>query len=74
MFERKTMTQRNAEAWAHLDRNWREKRMREWAEMLEHRVKQLDPDYEAFPWGRRDAADVLDADGEIVCGTYTMPA
>jgi hypothetical protein len=68
-----TMTERNAQAWAHLHPKWREQRMREWAEMLEHRVKQLDPDYEAFPWGRRDAADVLDGSGQRICGTYTMP-
>jgi hypothetical protein len=68
-----TMTERNAKAWAHLQPKWREQRMREWAEMLEHRVKQLDPYYQVFPWGRRDVADVLDSNGQRIRGTYTMP-
>ena len=61
-----TMTERNAQAWSQLDPKWREQRMREWAGMLERRVAQLDPDYEAFPWGRRDAVEVLDASGVLV--------
>lgn len=67
------MTEQNAQAWAHLQPKWREQRMREWAQMLERRVRQLDPDYKAFPWGRRDAADVLDSGGQRICGTYTLP-
>ena len=61
-----TMTDRNAQAWSHLDPKWREKRMREWAEMLERRVAQLDPDYEFYHWGRRDEVQVLDARGLLV--------
>ena len=49
-----TLTERNQSAWAHLDPKWRELRMFEWAQMLEKRVKELDPQYEAYPWGRRD--------------------
>ena len=62
-----TMTERNAQAWIQLEPRWRERRMREWAEMLERRVKQLDPDYEAFPWGRRESVQVLEANGRYIC-------
>ena len=51
----RNMTEENAAAWAHLDTAWREKRMLEWALMLEKRVAELDQNYRAYPWGRREA-------------------
>jgi hypothetical protein len=50
-----TMTERNAEAWKQLAVEYRERRMLDWALMLEKRVSELDRDYRAYPWGRKDA-------------------
>lgn len=58
-----SMTEGNAQAWAHLQPKWREQRMREWAEMLERRVKQLDPNYQGYPWGRTEAPQLLEPVG-----------
>jgi hypothetical protein len=33
-------------------------RLQDWANMLEARVAQLDPDYRAYPWGRNFTKEI----------------
>ena len=53
MSNERTMTQDAADAWASISKEWQIKRLREWAEMLEARVAELDPMYRAYPFGRK---------------------
>jgi hypothetical protein len=46
------MTKDNAQAWAQLEPKWQIIRLTDWAAMLEERVKELDPEYRSYPWGR----------------------
>jgi len=52
----KTLTEEYAGAWASmgLSQGWQMTRIKEWANMLEKRVAELDPDYRAYPFGRID--------------------
>lgn len=46
------ITEQNVRAWAQLDPKWQLVRLTDWAAMLEERVAELDPLYQAYPWGR----------------------
>lgn len=45
------LTQRNIQAWSHLRPRDAAERELEWTAMLERRVAQLDPQYQAYQWG-----------------------
>ena len=47
------MTKDNRSAWLHLDEADYDERMVSWCAMLEKRVKELDPTYQAYHWGRQ---------------------
>jgi hypothetical protein len=52
MNEERSMTDENADAWAMIAPMHQMQRLTDWANMLEARVKEFDPEYRAYPWGR----------------------
>lgn len=64
----RSMTDENTDAWAMIAPVHQIQRLTDWANMLEVRLKEFDPDYRAYPWGRDvhdkitngDAADTAD--------------
>jgi len=69
-----SMTKRNAEAWAAMgiSKDWQIVRLTEWAQMLEDRLKQLDPNYETYPFGRTvidDNLQVIKQNNQILLGS-----
>lgn len=50
----RSMTDENADAWAMIAPVHQIQRLTDWANMLEARVKEFDPQYRAYPWGRRE--------------------
>ena len=53
MLGERSMTDENADAWAMIAPIHQIQRLTDWANMLEKRVKELDPIYRAYPWGRK---------------------
>lgn len=49
----RSMTDENADAWAIIAPVHQIQRLTDWANMLEARVKEFDPMYRAYPWGRK---------------------
>jgi len=60
----KSMTDENCEAWGSMGitKDWQIKRMYEWANMLESRLLELDPDYRSYPFGRTIVGEVIQKD------------
>ena len=55
----RSMTNEAADAWAFIAPKYQIRRLIDWANMLERRVKELDPSYRTYQWGRR-----IESDGE----------
>lgn len=48
-----TMTDNNVECWnTTISMKYQLQRLQDWANMLEARVAELDPEYRSYPWGR----------------------
>ncbi|HJZ04905.1 MAG TPA: hypothetical protein VJ327_03495 [Patescibacteria group bacterium] len=50
--EQRSMTDENADAWSMIAPVHQIQRLTDWANMLEARVKEFNPQYRAYPWGR----------------------
>lgn len=54
-----TMTDENLAHWNNtISMKYQMQRLQDWANMLEQRVKELDPDYQTYPWGRNFRKEV----------------
>lgn len=51
MEDAQLLTDECAAIWSNLPPKWQIQRLKEWAQMLESRVSELDPDYRGYPWG-----------------------
>ena len=49
-----SMTDENMDMWAFIAPVHQIQRLTEWANMLEDRVKEFDPLYRGYPWGRKN--------------------
>ena len=50
----RSMTDEMSDFWREaISREWQIWRLIDWANMLEKRVLEFDPDYRAYPWGRK---------------------
>lgn len=53
MNKERSMTNENSDAWAMIAPVHQIQRLTDWANMLEARLREFDPDYRAYPWGWR---------------------
>jgi len=51
-----SMTSDNNLVWDNIDKKYQIIRLTEWAEMLEKRVSELDPNYRSYAWGRNQSS------------------
>jgi hypothetical protein len=49
----RSLTDEYADVWAMIAPIHQIQRLTDWANMLEARVKELDPMYRSYPWGRK---------------------
>lgn len=59
--EERSMTDEMADAWAMIAPVHQIQRMTDWANMLETRMKEFDPQYRAYPWGRKHPSNTTEA-------------
>jgi hypothetical protein len=52
---RESMTDANARAWQPIAKKHQIEKLKDWANMLEKRLGELDPEYRFYPFGRENA-------------------